>query len=649
MLNITETVFQPTLSYMPHGQCYLWETPLVGLHVVSDTLIALAYFSIPVVLLYFISRSGYVRFRQIFFLFGAFIILCGIGHLLEVWTLWHPDYWISGIEEAATALVSCYTAGSMVVLVPEFLALKSPEELANINQKLEVEVEHRKQVEAALCLANDTLEKRVQERTLELERINQTLEAEIETRKATETALRQSEKQERENAQALGETVQRLDKTQFELVRAEKMAFLGFSVAIDLLCIANTDGYLLGLNSQWEETLGYPISELEGAKFIDYIHPDDVAETMEALQQLSTGQYVSHLVNRYRTHDGSYCWLEWRASASGKLIYAAARDISDRKRTEAQVNEMKQRLQLATTSARIGIWDWNLLNDDLIWDDRMFDLYQLDPNSVNRANLLEAWKSQVHPQDWPALQERLDLMLTEGGELHEEFRALLPDGRIRHIETHALLLWNGNTRERMIGVNWDISDRKQAQAQLQQANEQLEQLAKTDPLTHLPNRRQFDRRLEQAWQNMHREQQSLTAIMVDVDYFKRYNDCYGHPEGDDCLIQLAQALQRAVRRATDFVARYGGEEFVLLLPYTDSFGAIKVAEQIQAEISRLQIPHETSEVSDRITTSIGIAATVPPINATPVDLIDWADQALYWAKEEGRNRYALFKRSCPIA
>ncbi len=136
--------------YMPHGHCYLWQTPLVGLHLISDALIAIAYFSIPAMLIYFVSKRSDLPFSRVFALFGAFIILCGVGHLLDIWTLWHPDYWVSGIEQALTAFVSVYTALQLVELLPKFLALRSPEQLEAINQKLEQEIAERKRTEEAL-------------------------------------------------------------------------------------------------------------------------------------------------------------------------------------------------------------------------------------------------------------------------------------------------------------------------------------------------------------------------------------------------------------------------------------------------------------------------------------------------------------------
>lgn len=147
--DIFEAIFSPK-QYIPHGHCYLWQTPLVGLHVISDLLIAIAYFSIPAMLLYFVCKRPSVSFSNLFVLFGAFIILCGTGHLIDIWTLWYPVYWLSGIEHAITALVSCYTALRLVELLPRFLAMKSPEELEVINQQLQQEVVERQRAEEAL-------------------------------------------------------------------------------------------------------------------------------------------------------------------------------------------------------------------------------------------------------------------------------------------------------------------------------------------------------------------------------------------------------------------------------------------------------------------------------------------------------------------
>ncbi|WP_016949128.1 GAF domain-containing protein [Anabaena sp. PCC 7108] len=137
-------------AYIPHGHCYLWQTPLVGLYILSDALIAIAYFSIPAMLIYFVRKRSDMPFSNVFVLFGAFIILCGTGHLLDILTLWYPYYWISGIERAVTALISCYTALRLVELLPQFLGLRTPEQLEAINRELEKQIAERKSAEETL-------------------------------------------------------------------------------------------------------------------------------------------------------------------------------------------------------------------------------------------------------------------------------------------------------------------------------------------------------------------------------------------------------------------------------------------------------------------------------------------------------------------
>ncbi|MGD1936256.1 MAG: hypothetical protein ACFCA4_01685 [Cyanophyceae cyanobacterium] len=180
-------IFSANTSYMPHGNCYLWQTPLVQLHVVSDALIAIAYFSIPVMLVYFAYQQRKMLPFSLFAMFGGFILLCGIGHLLEIWTLWHPAYWLSGVEQALTALISCYTAASLFTLLPQFLALRTPEELAAVNAQLQVEVSQRRAIAVELEAMNQRLEELVAERTQELEDKNEDL-------KQAQTQLVQSEK-----------------------------------------------------------------------------------------------------------------------------------------------------------------------------------------------------------------------------------------------------------------------------------------------------------------------------------------------------------------------------------------------------------------------------------------------------------------------
>jgi adenylate cyclase len=174
--------------------------------------------------------------------------------------------------------------------------------------------------------------------------------------------------------------------------------------------------------------------------------------------------------------------------------------------------------------------------------------------------------------------------------------------------------------------------------ELQQANWELSRLAHVDGLTQIANRRSFDEHLLKEWQRHLREQQPLALILIDIDYFKRYNDCYGHQGGDDCLIQVAQAINLVPQRPSDLVARYGGEEFVVVLPNTHAEGVLTFAAAIQKAIASLAIPHEKSDVNAYVTLSLGIACLVPDSETSPAKLIAYADQSLYKAKEQGRDR-----------
>ncbi|MEH1868364.1 MAG: PAS domain S-box protein [Nostoc sp.] len=174
--------------------------------------------------------------------------------------------------------------------------------------------------------------------------------------------------------------------------------------------------------------------------------------------------------------------------------------------------------------------------------------------------------------------------------------------------------------------------------QLQAANEELQRLATLDGLTQIANRRRFDQYLENEWHRLKREQMPLSLILFDVDFFKRYNDTYGHLAGDDCLRQLGSALKSVIKRPADLVARYGGEEFAVILPNTEIEGAISVAQTIRQAVYDLNFPHAQSSVRDRITVSLGVASIVPNSETSPQDLINAADKSLYIAKQQGRDQ-----------
>lgn len=188
----------------------------------------------------------------------------------------------------------------------------------------------------------------------------------------------------------------------------------------------------------------------------------------------------------------------------------------------------------------------------------------------------------------------------------------------------------------------ELEIRIELEHELRSTNQKLKNLAIVDSLTQIANRRKFDQKIEQEWLRLSREKTSLSLIIIDVDYFKLYNDSYGHQAGDDCLQQIAQAISHTVKRPADLVARYGGEEFAVILPSTDLQGATHVAECIKAAIEELNIPHTSSLVGDRVTVSQGVATTIPDTDSLYESLICLADVALYEAKDRGRNSFVSY-------
>ena len=196
------------------------------------------------------------------------------------------------------------------------------------------------------------------------------------------------------------------------------------------------------------------------------------------------------------------------------------------------------------------------------------------------------------------------------------------------IATAAMIFMVGRLKKQVDSRTWE----------LEQMNEKLRLMATVDGLTGVMNRRCCDEMLDREWKRSLREKVPLAIVMVDVDYFKKHNDTYGHQAGDECLRQVAEAMEKRVHRPSDYAARYGGEEFVLLLSNTSLDGAIKVAEDIRLLIENLRLPHAASEVSSYVTISLGVMTLIPDAGMQISEVVRKADQALYYAKRRGRNR-----------
>ena len=248
------------------------------------------------------------------------------------------------------------------------------------------------------------------------------------------------------------------------------------------------------------------------------------------------------------------------------------------------------------------------------------------------------WIDRIHPED----RERTTnfcVAQTIGGVDHEaDYRALTADGNFVWIRDYVHVIRKDGVTTELVGFMFDISERKKMEEELLALNRKLEALTLQDGLTGVANRRLFDQTLKSEWFHAMRDRQPLSLIVLDIDHFKQYNDCYGHLMGDECLTRVAQALNRIPLRATDLFARYGGEEFVLLLPKANIGSAVEIAEKCRSLVQGLAIPHEGSGTSNVLTISIGVASITPAPDSEPDSLFAVADRRLYQAKECGRNR-----------
>lgn len=185
----------------------------------------------------------------------------------------------------------------------------------------------------------------------------------------------------------------------------------------------------------------------------------------------------------------------------------------------------------------------------------------------------------------------------------------------------------------------DITASKKSERRLERLYKKLELLSFKDGLTNIANRRMFDMTLEKEWQRAQRKQTPLSLIMIDIDFFKQYNDFYGHQQGDECLKIIAKLLRKVSKRSMDLASRYGGEEFVLLLPEVSQEKVALLAEKCLSVVREEKIPHEKSRISDVVTVSAGVCTVIPAIDSPSSQLIECADELLYKAKKSGRNRF----------
>ncbi len=404
------------------------------------------------------------------------------------------------------------------------------------------------------------------------------------------------------------------------------------------------DNPIIYVNSTFEKITGYAKNEILGQNPRFLQKKDRNQPNLENIRRAII-QKKSCQVNLRNYHkDGKLYWVEIYISpvtnTKGIVTHfvGVQTDITDRKKIEEALIRSEEKFASAFRASPDPIAITTLSEGRYIEVNQSF------------CNITEYAKAEVINHtvfdlnlwvDWQR-REKFIQQLQENKAIYDcEMAARTKSGAIKTLLVSAELL-EIETENCVLSIAKDITERQKIQEALKQANIELYRLANSDGLTQVANRRCFDDTLQREWKRSLREQQFLSLIVCDVDEFKKYNDYYEHLKGDDCLIQIAQTIQKSVHRPTDLVARYGGEEFAIILPNTNLTGALTVASNIQQHIHNLEIPHKQSTVADYVTLSMGVASLIAEKESDADELIKLADNALFQAKKEGRDRIVVY-------
>jgi diguanylate cyclase (GGDEF)-like protein/PAS domain S-box-containing protein len=264
------------------------------------------------------------------------------------------------------------------------------------------------------------------------------------------------------------------------------------------------------------------------------------------------------------------------------------------------------------------------------------ELLGWSPSSWQSVN---DWADRIHEEDRQKTVDFCVAQSQQGADHEADYRALTRDGDhvwIRDV-VHVVRRDDGSV-DSLVGFMFDITARKQSEDKILQLQRELEVLSYRDSLTGVANRRMFDTMYPVEWAKARATGEPLSLVVIDIDYFKQYNDHYGHVQGDECLRRVAKAMDEGASRSRDMCARLGGEEFVLLLPATDAEAARNVAERCRKLLGQKQIPHARSGVGRLVTVSLGVGTIVPGPQDDPAVFLDRIDRRLYQAKSAGRDR-----------
>jgi diguanylate cyclase (GGDEF)-like protein/PAS domain S-box-containing protein len=315
------------------------------------------------------------------------------------------------------------------------------------------------------------------------------------------------------------------------------------------------------------------------------------------------------------------------------LAIENARSYQQIKAVDSVLREHEERLSLATLHNGVGIWDWNLQTQEMIWDDSMYALYHIRREDFSGTE--EAWRQSLHPDDLERGDKEVETALSGEKPFDTEFRVCWPTGEVRYIKAIAKVFRDNMGKPlRMLGTNIDITERKLLQIE-------LEKQARIDYLTNVSNRRHFMEQAELELSRAIRYDKQLAIFMLDIDFFKLINDIHGHNAGDTVLKKLADVCRQTLREL-DIIGRLGGEEFAILLPETGPEKATEVAERLRESLANAKVPQKNGQPL-QFTVSIGVSFLTSKDDNLDV-LLNLADHALYEAKKSGRNKVRIAKQ-----
>lgn len=273
---------------------------------------------------------------------------------------------------------------------------------------------------------------------------------------------------------ATEEDISPIKKAEADVVKSSSELDNFFQISQDIMGIANTDGFWKRCNPAFIKLLGYPGDELLKSPFLSFIHPDDIQATQNEVAKLGSGANTINFLNRYRKADGSYAVIQWNATPFGTDIFATGRDVSEIKEQEMQSKIQRERLEqittrftFATESAKIGIWEWDVINNRLVWDDLMYRLYGIKQEQFSGA--YDAWQAGLHPEDKKLGDDAIQQALAGEKEFDISFRVVWPDKSVHYIKAYGVVEKDDQgVPQRMVGVNWDITEDKLSELKLKQ-------------------------------------------------------------------------------------------------------------------------------------------------------------------------------------